>query len=70
MASTTIARQMSEPSLAAINSAWWTEVSTWSNRDQLSLPVVLRRLGRDYDKVHMNLWDNHWFDWIQHNSML
>lgn len=70
MASTTIARRMSEPSLEAINSAWWTEVSTWSNRDQISLPVVLRRLGRDYDKVQMDLWDNHWFDCRQHNSML
>jgi hypothetical protein len=70
MATTTIARSTGNPVLRSIDEAWWAEIRKWSFRDQLSLPVVLRRLGHDYDKVMLNLWDNAWFDWISHNSDL
>jgi hypothetical protein len=54
--------------LTAINEGWWNENIRWSYQDQLSLPLVLWRLGRRYDPVQKNLWTNEWFDWIPHRS--
>ena len=68
MAATLIARDPRNPKLALINEAWWIENLRWTYRDQLSLPVVLWRLGHGYDKVMLNLWDNPWFDRLEHNS--
>ncbi len=33
------------PATAAFNQAWWREVTMSTSRDQIILPVVLRRLG-------------------------
>jgi len=70
MAATLIARDPRSAQVARTNEAWWAEIRKWSYRDQLSLPVVLWRLGHDYDKVMMDLWQNPWFDWVPHNSDL
>lgn len=67
MAATLIARAPTSPAVIRTNEAWWAEITKWCFRDQLSLPVVLWRLGHDYDKVMMNLWDNPWFDRLGHN---
>jgi hypothetical protein len=56
--------------LTAINEMWWDENMRWSYQDQLSLPVVLSRLGKSYDPVQKQLWSNEWFDWIPHRSEL
>ncbi len=68
MAATLIARDPRNPAVARINEAWWRENLRWTYRDQLSLPVVLWRLGHGYDKVMLDLWDNPWFDRLEHNS--
>jgi Protein of unknown function (DUF616)/Glycosyl transferase family 2 len=39
------------PAIAEFNRQWWREVSTGSSRDQISLPVVLRRLGLAFDEL-------------------
>jgi hypothetical protein len=70
MACTLIARSAQDKRLASINSWWWRENQGWTYQDQLSLPYVLWRLGADYDKVRLNLWDNHWFDRLAHASEL
>jgi hypothetical protein len=70
MACTLIARDPRSDAVARINEAWWAEIERWSVRDQLSLPVVLWRLGKDYGKVRLSLWDNPWFDRLEHNSDL
>jgi hypothetical protein len=70
MACTVIARTSRDGRLARINRAWWHENRRWSYQDQLSLPVVLWRLGLGYDPVHRNLWQNDWFDWVPHRSDL
>ncbi len=70
MAATLIARSPGSEAVNRINEAWWKEITRWSYRDQLSLPVVLWRLGHGYDKVTLNLWDNPWFDRLEHNSDL
>lgn len=43
----TVAWDWSNPLAAQIGSAWWAECRRWSYQDQLSLPVVLRRLGAE-----------------------
>jgi len=34
------------------NKAWWKEISRWSRRDQISLPVILRRLCMPFDEIY------------------
>jgi hypothetical protein len=68
MACGLIARRASDPRHKLINEAWWQENLRWSYQDQLSLPVVLWRMGGSCETVSMNLWDNPWFDWIPHAS--
>ena len=34
--------------VARFNEAWWAQIERFSRRDQLSLPVVLRRLGVEF----------------------
>jgi TOD1/MUCI70, glycosyltransferase-like domain len=67
MATGLIARSTSAD-LSAINERWWIENMQWTYQDQISLPVVLWRLGRTYDAVQKNLWTNEWFDWVPHRS--
>lgn len=54
--------------LAPIHAAWWAETCRWTYQDQLSLPVVLWRLGAGCDLVRRNLWANDWFDCLPHRS--
>ena len=70
MAGGLIARAADHPDLPRINEAWWAEILAWTYQDQLSLPVVLRHLGLGCDPVQLNLWDNPWFDRLEHASDL
>ena len=65
-----IARRTRAPRLSAINRAWWRENQRWTYQDQLSLPVVLWRLGAGCDAIESHLWYNDLFDWIPHRSDL
>ncbi len=68
MAGGLIARSPDHPELSRINRAWWAEHLAWSYQDQLSLPVVLWRLGLGYDPVRLDLWGNAWFNRLEHAS--
>lgn len=46
---------------------WWSEMLRWSDRDQVSLPVVLRRLGVRPDDWPWPLYGNPHFPEIRHN---
>ena len=35
---------------ADLNNAWWTEINKWSTRDQISLPYVLWKSGKEINK--------------------
>jgi hypothetical protein len=70
MACTVIGRASRGERLARVNRAWWRENRRWTYQDQLSLPVVLWRLGLGYDPVRLSLWENDWFDWVPHRSEL
>lgn len=68
MACGLIARRPGDSRLAGIAEAWWQENVRWTYQDQLSLPVVLWRLGAGVDVVQRNLWDNDWFTYVHHSS--
>jgi hypothetical protein len=70
MATTLIARRVGHPMHEAVNIGWWNENLKWTYQDQLSLPVVLWRLNHTYDPVRLYLWDNPWFDRLEHTSDL
>ena len=55
------------PRTAELNAAWWDEIERGSWRDQLSLPVVLRRLGvRACALPPAYGRDNPYFEFTQH----
>jgi hypothetical protein len=68
-ASTIIVRR--EPASERIlraNELWFEEILKWTNRDQLSLPYVLRKLGgSDPAYITEPLRSNKWFDIVRHN---
>jgi hypothetical protein len=68
LACTVIARS-ADVDLKEIENKWWAENKLWTYQDQLSLPVVLWRTGQEVDIVDKDLWDNTWFDWVQHKSL-
>jgi hypothetical protein len=45
---------------------WWQENLRWSLQDQISLPVVLRRLRQSCDTIEGNLWSNNLVEWVDH----
>jgi hypothetical protein len=48
------------------NRAWWSEVSAGTHRDQLSLPVALRRTSAEFGALPANWWLQ-LFRWYQHS---
>jgi hypothetical protein len=66
MAAGVIARDARRLDLATINEMWWRENLRWSYQDQLSLPVVLWRLGCRCDIIEGNLWRNSLVEWTTH----
>ena len=50
-----------------VMAGWWEELLRWSERDQLSLPVVLRRSGVRPDEWPWPLYGNPHFREIRHN---
>lgn len=63
-----IARDARRTDLAAVNEMWWRENLRWSYQDQLSLPVVLWRLGKGSDCIKGDLWRNDLVEWQRHNN--
>lgn len=51
-----IARSSRAHQLASINALWWRESLKWSELDQISIPVVLWRLGLQVDIIPARLW--------------
>ena len=57
-----VARAMGDPLVRAVGDAWWAEIERWSERDQLSLPYVLWKLGAGVRVVDIDVWDNPLFE--------
>lgn len=61
-----LARRHHDPTLRAVNEAWWRENLAWTWQDQLSLPVVLRQHGLTPALMPGDLWHNEWFTYAGH----
>jgi hypothetical protein len=48
------------PQVECMGGMWLDEIQRWSTQDQLSLPVVCRRLGIEITPLPGNLLDNDW----------
>jgi hypothetical protein len=52
------------PEVIAFNNAWWSEICRWSQRDQLSFPVVLKDLKVNF--IEGNVRNHQWFEYFPH----
>lgn len=59
MACGVIVRNTRTTQISKIEKHWWNEVNKWAHRDQLSLPYVLWKNNYGWDKIELNLWQNH-----------
>jgi hypothetical protein len=66
MAAGLIVRDARRNDLSSINEMWWQENLLWTFQDQLSLPVVLWRLGHHCEPIQGNLWRNDVVEWAEH----
>jgi Protein of unknown function (DUF616) len=63
-----VRREPQSEELSRANDLWWNEIVTWTIRDQLSLPYVLRKLAmRNPAPIHEALRSNEWFYIVPHN---
>ena len=53
-----LVRRLSDPRMVALNEAWWSEILQGSVRDQLSLPVMLNRLGLAVQPLPGSVYDD------------
>jgi len=70
MATGVILRNTKNRIIRKIERQWWKELRKWTFRDQLSLPYILWKNQYDYDKIDLNLWDNHLIKFIPHKHNL
>lgn len=54
--------------VAALEAAWWTEISHGSHRDQLSLPYVLHTRGHHYAEFDSDVWRGPLFRYRRHDG--
>lgn len=46
------------PEVARFNEAWWAEICRWGQRDQLSLPVALRKVPIKVNRINLDIKKN------------
>ena len=64
-----IVRNHNEANVKMIMDAWWEEVNRHSQRDQISLPYVLWKLGGHYDMCDWNYRECPWFKYGFHTGI-
>jgi hypothetical protein len=53
----------------AFNEDWWSEICCFGQRDQLSLPIVLARHNLKLKVIELNIKDNEYFTYNEHNYL-
>jgi hypothetical protein len=51
-----------------LNELWWSEIQRWTYRDQLSLPVSLKKSGATPISVPYTVYDNPWLKYHYHDK--
>jgi hypothetical protein len=56
------------PLVEEFNNAWWSEICRFSQRDQLSLPIVLKRFSKlKVNRINEDIKNNKYFKYNVHN---
>jgi hypothetical protein len=64
LAETRVVVRRQTPAQAELNAAWWTHITRYSERDQVSLPFVCWQHGVTWDVIPGRVWsDKHPFFW-------
>lgn len=59
------------PIVARFNEAWWAEICRWGQRDQISLPMVLRRFPEmKVNRINLNIKKNPYTKYEDHKHCL
>lgn len=59
------------PVVERFNEAWWAEICRWGQRDQLSLPMVLRRFpDMKVNRINLNIKNNPYLKYDDHQHYL
>jgi hypothetical protein len=54
------------PAICRMNEEWWHEIVTYSARDQISFPFVLRKSGIRFAAIEISLYNNEFFKYYRH----
>ena len=58
------------PIVERFNEAWWAEICRWGQRDQLSLPIVLRRFKElKIKRINLDIKNNDYLNYGEHNYL-
>lgn len=52
--------------VARFNEAWWAEITRWGQRDQLSLPVALRKVPLKVNRIDLDIKNNPYLRYEDH----
>lgn len=63
---TTVVLRRNTLRMAALNEAWWDEISRWSARDQVAFPYVAWRLGVPWARLPGDVWSNPYLRHVPH----
>ena len=68
IASGVLFRKHNDPNLTKIMNEWWSEIMTFSRRDQLSFNYVCWDNSFSYDECQLNCWENRYFKRLPHSQ--
>ena len=59
------------PMVERFNEAWWAEICKWGQRDQLSLPVVLRQFPNlKINRINLSIKNNPYTKYEEHSQFI
>jgi hypothetical protein len=58
----------SSPNQIAFDDDWWRQNLRWTYQDQLSFAYLVHQYEMPITIIPGNLLNNHYFDWMRHNS--
>jgi hypothetical protein len=66
LAGTVFARDMRHPKAATLGIEWMDNIIRYSIRDQLTLPLVIKKYKIGYTKLDLNIYNNPYFNYLDH----
>lgn len=64
---TVLVRKTNSPEVDQTMKLWFELLMKYSIRDQLTFDYAAYKTGIKLNRLNLNVFDNHWFAWVQHN---